>query len=144
MKLNKYIGYIGSCLIYYAAFLCLATGCNDKKPPVDYTVYLENQSNETIFIGISEGKNVISPAYVFMEGKDLPSLEPGKRFEYIITEWENSHYPNRYYQFIVFKKSTLDNNSRKDIVEKGICDERYIFNFDELEQMNFVITFTGR
>ena len=67
-----------------------------------------------------------------------------ERFEFVITGWKRVNRPGQYYQFIVFKKSTLENHDMREIIEKGIYDERYIFNFKELEQMNFIISFTGK
>lgn len=135
--------YIYVCLMCVLPFLCMSARCNDDNH-IAYCVYLENESDEIIYVGTSENEGVISPAYVFMHGEELPSLQPGERFEFVITEWKRVNRPNQYYQFIVFQKSTLENHDIREIIEKGIYDERYIFNFKELEQMNFIIPFTGK
>ena len=137
--------YIYMCMMCALPFLCMSARCDDDHDNhLGYCVYLENESEDIIYVGTSENKGIISPADVFMHGEELPSLQPGERFEFVITGWKRVNRPGQYYQFIVFKKSTLENHDMREIIEKGIYDERYIFNFKELEQMNFIISFTGK
>jgi len=136
------VGRAGKCIVLCFCLMCMATRCNDEPPHVR-TVYLINGSDETIFYYITDRTDVLTPASVFLYGDKVPSLKPGESCPYVIRDREGSKHPNQYYQFIVFRKSTLDNNSRKDIIEKGIYDARYILNFEELEQIGFEIVFTG-
>lgn len=46
------------------------------------------------------------------------------------------------YQFMIFKQSTLSNHTIEEIIENDIYDKLYILTYDELEAMNFVITYT--
>lgn len=143
-KITKHIGY---CLICCVAFLCTASQCSDDSDQgLEKTqLSLLNNSDEAIYVAYSNDTKILTPSVVFMRNgmSGVAEIAPGLRF-YATVEYPASVPPKGYYQFIVFKKSTIKNHSLPDIMNDGIFDARYIYNLEEFKQMGNEIVFDGK
>jgi hypothetical protein len=133
---------------------------------VGYDVQFTNLSQDSVCVLVLEDDNIpfISPYAVYKNKRDtlykiqmdttnsyvhgLNVIKPdttkglslGRKLSY---QWEKLAESSKDHKirFLVFKTSTILNNSWRDIKMKNIYDKRYALSMDSLEKMNWTITY---
>ena len=110
---------------------------------------LENKSGETIYLDefLLYDPKVLSPSVVFSsyESFHLMEIPPGGSFYGAIQLPAMGYLSTRpiKYQIIIFKKSTLDKYTKEELIENNIFDKIYSFTNEELEAIDYKVTYTG-
>lgn len=129
-----------SCSILFSAMTC-----NDYEYVPTHGVSLENNSGESIYYACDFYREALplTPHVIFEEspgyGNNLRSLpNGGKDSTFVITEDGRDAIG-----LIIFKKSTLEKFTKKELVELNLYDKQYSLFYEDLKKMNFRITYTG-
>ena len=118
------------CLLMLAV-LCTSTWCDDGDAFKFVEITFFNESTENVFV--SELALLDNDVLYYT---DISAVSKNKTSKYYCI------CGNPFYLY-VYKQSTIDKYSRKDIVENNICDKIFVFSYEELEAMNFKIVYTG-
>ena len=109
----------------------------EKEPDGSFTVI--NNSNQIIFIDYKMSVNLILPT-------EFPQ-SPNTSIENLKSFKENLDYywfdENKKLNILVYKKSTLDNNTWQVIKDQGLYDKRYDLTLEQLKALNYEIVYTG-
>ena len=115
-------------------FLCLVTGCD---PTVCVRITIDNRSNEPICYEPVPKLTMSSEYFSNFKIKCNSSIP-------ILLEYDPTFKKEKaIYHFLIFKESTINKYSHRELVEQDIYDKRYDLTYDELVAMNFTITYTG-
>ena len=103
----------------------------DKKVPWDMPFTIDKNNNDSTKLCV-HGINLIPP--------DSTAILGPHRLHY---RWEKEAETSQDHKihFVVFKTSTILNNSWRDIKMKNIYDRCYTLSLDSLEKMNWTITY---
>lgn len=141
-QIRKYSVYL---ILPLLLVLFTATTCNDDEIGHYELAKLNNQSDEKIYISDrsynKEHESPIDNKYIFEELRYARYLF--KDIEVNGTDTLLFVEEGDYLSIIIFKESTLAKYSVAELVETNYCDKYYNYSYDELEAMNFTITYTG-
>lgn len=146
MKKNRFYSFL--CLLFIT---CTVVSCDDEEYEVYNTVVtIENLSNEEILVGygrgFKDGGLSLDPYGVFHEiaGNNRYYIQPDSSAKVPIS-YSNDKVTLKQdtYECVVFKQSTLEKYTTKQLVQKDIFDKHYVFLYKDLKKMNFKVTYTG-
>lgn len=138
---------ISTFIILSAVFvLCTSmSGCEDSSYRV-FKVTIENESDDSIYYVINNWleQSPLSPQVCFEEipilGERMRSLAAGEKDEDFKVQ---DNGVNDFLGILIFKKSTMDKYTKKELVEKNIYDKQYTLFYEDLKKMDFRIIYTG-
>ena len=135
--MKKYFIHILLCSL---SMVFTATTCRDSDDNYE-TIRLDNQSGEPIYFFFWWEKD-FNPIDYYTNHPGISSL-----FYYLDNKEENKQGcaldNDDYYIYVIVKKSTMDKYTIDEIKEKNIYDTIYAYTYNELDKMNFKITYTG-
>lgn len=129
----------GSLLIVVVVLLlCTALQCDE---PDWVVVMLENQTSETLYvINVNKGDAFEN---IFKNYSNAKIVLPHEKLEVTATCPPN-HFSGKIINvFYVFKESTFKTYTKEEIVEHNIYDKRYELTYQQLEEMDFTVVYTG-
>jgi hypothetical protein len=115
-------------------------GCpGEPEPVILYKFELMNSSNEDIYIYSSNSGDPVG----LESFPNSPSIvtQKGVKWNYPITEYPFNKGVKLW--ILVFKKSTLENNTWQQIRDNNLYDKRYSFNLEEMRAINFQVVYDG-
>lgn len=124
------------------SIVCLfLQGCPEPDKPFINSFELTNLSGEDIYIE-SRNRNQ-NDAIEPNNFPDPPSriTEKGKKWTFALTERPFQDGVKLW--ILVFKKSTLENNTWQQIRDNNLYDKRYSFNLEEMQAVNYQIIYDG-
>ena len=135
------------CIIIGCFFiLTTAMRCNDDVPYTDHAVKLENASGDSIYFAVSPWPEFLplTPHLIFVEqpgiGMDMRVLGDGEIFDkHGINQQEGLDSIG----ILIFKQSTMKAFTTEELAEKNIYDKQYTFSYEDLEKIDFTVTYTG-
>jgi hypothetical protein len=126
-----------SILFMLAFFL---QGCpGEPEPPIVNRFDLTNSSNEDVYIYSRNSSDAVE----LSPGSELPSIvtQKGDKWSFPLTERPFNQGSKLW--ILIFKKSTLDNNTWQQIRDNNLYDKRYSFNLEEMRAVNYQVVYTG-
>lgn len=121
--------------------MCVAMMCEEDDGTLIYT-YVTNKSDEIIYVGEIYNADSMQIESVFRQAfneiypdSTLP-IETYVRFKDSPDNFESV-------QFFIFKKSTFDEHTYREIIENKLVDKWRIYSYDELKAMDFKLEYHG-
>ena len=116
-------------------------GCPEPDDPYINSFKLTNFSGEDIYIE-SRNRNQNDP----IEPNNFPDqpsrvTKKGAKWTFALTERPFQDGVKCW--ILIFKKSTLENNTWQQIRDNNLYDKRYSFNLEEMKAVNYQITYDG-
>ena len=126
-------------------FLLTTNSCVDWFTVNDeyYSVTIENNSVDTIYVDFTCGENVQSYNFEELQDYYLDSILPESSMTVPYIE-KLPHYSRDQIALIVLKKSTYEKYTIEEIRENRIMDYGVVYTYRNLEKMGFVIKYTGQ
>lgn len=122
------------------SIVCLfLQGCPEPEPPIVNRFDLTNSSNKDIYIYSRNS----SDAVALSPGTEQLSTttKKGEKWSFPLTKRPFNEGVKLW--ILVFKKSTLENNTWQHIRDNNLYDKRYSFNLEEMKAVNYQITYDG-
>jgi len=124
--------------------------CSKEDEPNNcHDVTFLNRTNDKIYVGcVLNSWAYIVPSDILMKNglAGLSPLGPGESFSMLV-DFEDiingANLDSSLCQFLVFKESTIENNSVQDIMKNYIYDKRLVYTFAELKRNGYRIVYTG-
>lgn len=116
---------------------------NHPQTPINFF----NKSGENIYVygAFFDGDFIMPTEYLIIKMTDGYTRLIATDEVYNLNKIVYTGYEKIYtYQFLIIKKETMDNNSQEDIINNNIYDDLLIFTYDELEEMNYEVIYTGK
>lgn len=119
-----------------------STQCVEDYPTAVGFFEFENQSDENIYITpmfCSTTDSIIGNGF-FMQGvMNFREISKNQIYKF----GYGDIISNNYFQFKVYKHSTMNKYSRQELIDNEIYDKLYRLSLKELQSMNFKIIYTG-
>ena len=139
---NRLIVYTSLCVM--SLIIVFVAGCEeDWISSEKYRVTFENQSGDTIYYVT----HFCYPSYpaekqdLDIEESDIVHImKQGERDEYLEIY---SYPPQVCLGILVFKKETWRKYGKEGLIKNKIVDKRYVYNYEELQLMEFKIIHTA-
>lgn len=114
-------------------------GCPEPEDPYINSFDLTNSSNEDIYVYSRNSRDIVG----LSPGSEQPSIvtQKGEKWSFPLTERPFQDGVKCW--ILVFKKSTLENNTWQQIRDNNLYDKRYSFNLEEMRAINFQIIYDG-
>ncbi len=121
----------------------ILSACGDKYPD-EVVASLENRSGEPIFVywRYRNAPFILDDVLEFFQGSNA-LIQDGETYRYInsVGSMEENQYENL--NLIIFKLSTLERYSKKELIDNEIYDAWYTIPIEELDAMGYKIVYTG-
>lgn len=130
-----------------AIFLLFSSSTCDGRP--EYRdIYLYNDTDEPVYMWrdrFDDDVKELMPHDIFQPDiLRLNLIEPGRCYRGdIYTYMDLDVKLIRNYQFLIFKKSTIDKYGIEGVIENDIYDARLKYTYLELQNMGFEIHYSG-
>lgn len=114
-------------------------GCPEPEPAIVNRFDLTNSSTEDIYVYSRNSSNIVGLDYF----PDPPSTitQKGEKWSFPLTERPFQDGVKLW--ILVFKKSTLENNTWQQIRDNNLYDKRYSFNLEEMKAVNYQVIYDG-
>lgn len=125
-------------ILFVLAFLL--QGCpSEPEPPIVNQFDLTNSSSEDIYIYSRNSSDVIE----LSPGSEQPSIvtPKGEKWSFPLTEHPFNQGSKLW--ILIFKKSTIENNTWQQIRDNNLYDKRYGFNLEEMRAVNYQVVYDG-
>lgn len=128
-------------LFLIAIFSISLTGCPADSSGDNPENYLKvtNSSSEDIFIHITMSNEVVNTKYFNEKPTQLIMVDQ------IFTNGFSDYFfnDNKKLWILLYKKSTIDNNTWTQIQDNNLFDKRYELTLGEVETFNYNIVYNG-
>lgn len=116
----------------------LLTGCPDYDIP-NMTVKIKNASKEDIYCYYNMIDTVITTKNTTKETVIQRIIRPNKE----LNEYNNKSFfdNNNKFNLLIFKSSTLGYYTWQEIQNNNVFDQRYVLTLEDLQKLNFTITY---
>ncbi|MBR1668901.1 MAG: hypothetical protein IJ693_11585 [Bacteroidaceae bacterium] len=127
------------------SLLFMAMTCTDDDYYLEHNAHIlfENRSGDSIYFIHDYGESPQNPFSAPEISEDLSEYhiqniaDSAQYHFYISKDYEE------YLYLIIWKQSTMNKYSEKELVEKSVYDTLYTYSYSDLEKMNFKIIYTG-
>ena len=122
------------------SIVCLfLQGCPEPDNPFINSFELTNLSSEDVYIYSRNSPDAVN----LSAGSEQPSTvtKKGEKWTFALTERPFQDGVKCW--ILVFKKTTIDNNTWQQIRDNNLYDKRYSFNLEEMKAVNYQITYDG-
>ena len=129
-------------IICFSYLLFSATTC-EEFPEETVPAIFQNECEECIYVLFwgSDAANILTSEQAFKMEEYFTKLQSGEKYVENIPIMDTDM--TFYYQFLIFKQSTLNKYTKEELIKKNIYDKLYVLTYEELEKMNFKIVYTG-
>ncbi len=138
--MRRFSKYVFLC---FTAIFCMATWCDEYKEEGETSVIVENKSNEKIIINSDHFEEFVNfdASLAFFYDYRFKEISAQKKSS--VSCYTGTLEMGYNFQIIVFKQSTLDKYTRKELADSNIYDKLYVLSYDDLKALNFHIIYTG-
>lgn len=104
--------------------------------------FVNNTEEDIVVLGMHDIERPLTPSNFFIKEEIATHLAPHESYKI-------EYYPrllNKFstsFEFIIYKQSTLDKYTKEEIIEKDIYDKLMVLKYNDLEQLNFCVTYDG-
>lgn len=133
MKTIKILIFILVCITLYAC------PTDEPKTDTDMQFSIKNDTEENIFFYANTVDTIVTPRSFIKQ--NLIMIKPNKSFT--TTFWTELFEKNKKLNILIYKQSTLDSYSWKEIQDANLFDKRYVLTLDELKAMNYIVVYNG-
>lgn len=133
MKTIKILIFILVCITLYAC------PTDEPKTDTDMQFSIKNDTEENIFFYANTVDTIVTPRSFIKQ--NLIMIKPNKSFT--TTFWTELFEKNKKLNILIYKQSTLDSHTWKEIQDANLFDKRYVLTLEELKAMDYTVSYTG-
>lgn len=115
------------------------TACPKQDNP-DMSYFIVNKCHEKIYLFQNNIDSVMTSKYSTHQPLEFINSQDTLKSPYYTILFNN----NRKLNILIYKESTLNKYSWKEIQEQNIFDKRYVLTLEELKAMNYTIVYEGK
>ncbi len=131
MNTIKFFPVILVCLILQAC-------PNQYSEEPDLKFIIKNNTDKNIFFYANTVDTLVCPKNFIQD--NLTLIKNNKSFS---TDFWSILFESKQLNILIYKQSTLDSYSWKEIQDANLFDKRYVLTLDELKAMNYIVVYNG-
>lgn len=137
MKRFKYV------MIICVALASILVACEEENK----TIWFENETGETILLfdnSYIDDNITLSPSVVFSKFEIPQKILNKGKYHHALSEYTVGQMrKGRKIQLLIFKESTFEKYSKRELMEQNIYDKHYALSYDDLKACGFKIVYRG-
>jgi hypothetical protein len=127
--------------ILLLSIICFSLqGCpgeSDDKP--DTTISIVNNFSEKIYVFTRNSPSEVTSSM----SNEIPILNLAQNQKHIDNVFYSAFDSNSKLWILIYKQSTLENNTWQEIKDQGLYDKRYDLTLEQLKALNYEIVYDG-